>query len=219
VWCGHRSMTRRRVATAGHPPPPTMTASPGRPAARAERCAGRLITTPRRSTAASWSSMTGSDASRHQKLSALAGRFVSVEPGRPGRPSPATAKRRRRAALCRRSRPGSRPDLHRRPQPAIAGDPAAGRSGWGRCGRAGHRRRVARRGLQLDVPALTAPLCTNMWMACAQRRRVCAYAVEMLGIALHGHSHDKALYQGKRESHPVHAEKARIIHMPCCNRQ
>jgi hypothetical protein len=31
-----------------------------------------------------------------------------------------------------------------------------------------------------------------MWMACAQRRRVCAYAVEMLGIALHGHSHDRA---------------------------
>jgi hypothetical protein len=50
----------------------------------------------------------------------------------------------------------------------------------------------ARRGLQLDVPALTEPLCTNMWMTCVQRRRVCAYAVEMLGISLHDHSHGRA---------------------------
>jgi hypothetical protein len=27
-------------------------------------------------------------------------------------------------------------------------------------------------------------LCTNMWITCAQRRRACAYAVEMLGIPL-----------------------------------
>ena len=27
-------------------------------------------------------------------------------------------------------------------------------------------------------------LCTNMWMTCAQWRRTCAYAVEMLGIPL-----------------------------------
>jgi hypothetical protein len=57
-----------------------------------------------------------------------------------------------------------------------------------------------------------------MWMTCAQRRRVCAYPVEMLGIPLHDHSHDRAFYQGKRESHPVHEEKARIIHMPRGNR-
>lgn len=35
-------------------------------------------------------------------------------------------------------------------------------------------------------------LCTNMWMTCAQRRRACAYAVEMLGIPLPGRNHDRA---------------------------
>jgi len=35
-------------------------------------------------------------------------------------------------------------------------------------------------------------LCTNMWITCAQRRRACAYAVEMLGIPLPGRSHDRA---------------------------
>ena len=64
-----------------------------------------------------------------------------------------------RAGLCRRPRPGSRHDLHRRRQPAVAGDLAAGpgRSGRSKRGRARHHRRVARRGLQLDVPALTEP--------------------------------------------------------------
>ena len=86
---------------------------------------------------------------------------------RPGRhrhrrhavPGGQTAERRRRAGLCRRSRPGSRHDLHRRRQPAVAGDLAAGpgRSGRSKRGRAGHHQRVARRGLQLDVPALTEP--------------------------------------------------------------
>jgi hypothetical protein len=57
-------------------------------------------------------------------------------------------------------------------------------------------------------------LCTNMWITCAQRRRACAYAVEMLGIPLPGRNHDRGLYLGERESRPVHAEKTRIIHMP-----
>ena len=35
-------------------------------------------------------------------------------------------------------------------------------------------------------------LCTNMWITCAQRRRACAYAVEMLGIPLPGRNHDRA---------------------------
>ena len=35
-------------------------------------------------------------------------------------------------------------------------------------------------------------LCTNMWITCAQRRRACAYAVEMLGISLPGRNHDRA---------------------------
>jgi hypothetical protein len=35
-------------------------------------------------------------------------------------------------------------------------------------------------------------LCTNMWMTCAQQRRACAYAVEMLGIPLHGRNQDRA---------------------------
>ena len=34
-------------------------------------------------------------------------------------------------------------------------------------------------------------LCTNMWITCAQRRRACAYAVEMLGIPLPGCNHDR----------------------------
>ena len=57
-------------------------------------------------------------------------------------------------------------------------------------------------------------LCTNMWITCAQRRRACAYAVEMLGIPLPGRNHDRGLYLGERKSHPVHAEKTGIIHMP-----
>jgi hypothetical protein len=57
-------------------------------------------------------------------------------------------------------------------------------------------------------------LCTNMWITCAQRPRACAYAVEMLGIPLPGRNHDRGLYLGERESHPVHAEKTGIIHMP-----
>jgi Domain of unknown function (DUF4386) len=52
---------------------------------------------------------------------------------------------------------GSRHDLHRRRQPALAGNPAAVRSYRGKRGRARHHRRVARRGLQLDVPARTEP--------------------------------------------------------------
>jgi len=35
-------------------------------------------------------------------------------------------------------------------------------------------------------------LCTNMWMTCAQRRRACAYAVEILGIPLPARNHDRA---------------------------
>ena len=35
-------------------------------------------------------------------------------------------------------------------------------------------------------------LCTNMWMTCAQRRRACAYAVEMLGIPMPGRNHNRA---------------------------
>ena len=61
-------------------------------------------------------------------------------------------------------------------------------------------------------------LCTNMWITCAQRRRACAYGVEMLGIPLPGRNHDRGLYLGERESHPVHAEKTGIIHMPRRNR-
>ena len=41
----------------------------------------------------------------------------------PGRQA---AERRRRARLCHLPPPGSEHDLHRRPQPALAGDPAAG---------------------------------------------------------------------------------------------
>jgi hypothetical protein len=61
-------------------------------------------------------------------------------------------------------------------------------------------------------------LCTNMWITCAQRRRACAYAVEMLGIPLPGRNHDRGLNLGERESHPVHKEKTGIIHMPRRNR-
>jgi hypothetical protein len=61
-------------------------------------------------------------------------------------------------------------------------------------------------------------LCTNMWITCAQRRRACAYAVEMLGIPLPGRNHDRGLNLGERESHPVHAQETEIIHMPRRNR-
>jgi hypothetical protein len=61
-------------------------------------------------------------------------------------------------------------------------------------------------------------LCTNMWITCAQPRRACAYAVEMLGIPLPGRNHDRGLNLGERESHPVHTEKTGIIHMPRRNR-
>jgi hypothetical protein len=84
---------------------------------------------------------------------------------------------------------------------------------------AGH----ASTGAEPLVPALATGLlpcclCTNMWMTCAQRRRACAYAVEMLGIPLHHHNHDRGLYLRERGSHPVHAEKSGIIHMPRRNR-
>jgi len=39
---------------------------------------------------------------------------------------------------------------------------------------------------------LPCRLCTNMWITCAQRRRACAYAVEMLGIPLPGRNHERA---------------------------
>ena len=39
---------------------------------------------------------------------------------------------------------------------------------------------------------LSCCLCTNVWMTCAQQRRTCAYAVEMLGIPLRGRNQDKA---------------------------
>ncbi len=58
-------------------------------------------------------------------------------------------------------------------------------------------------------------LCTNMWITCAQRRRACAYAVEMLGIPLPGRNHDRAFtwesasrtlcMQRKRELSTCHA--------------
>ena len=50
-------------------------------------------------------------------------------------------------------------DLHRRHQPPVTRDPATGpgRSGRSKCGHARHHRRVARRGLQLDVPAQPEP--------------------------------------------------------------
>lgn len=39
---------------------------------------------------------------------------------------------------------------------------------------------------------LSCCLCTNVWMTCAQRRRACAYTVEMLGIPLPGRNQDRA---------------------------
>ncbi len=58
-------------------------------------------------------------------------------------------------------------------------------------------------------------LCTNMWITCAQRRRACAYAVEMLGIPLPGRNHDRDFtwesashtlcMQGKPELSTCHA--------------
>jgi hypothetical protein len=67
-----------------------------------------------------------------------------------------------------------------------------------------------------DHPRIPASccLCTSMWITCAQPRRACAYLVEMLGIPLPGRNHDRGLYLGERGSHPVHAEKTGIIHMP-----
>ena len=53
----------------------------------------------------------------------------------------------------------------------------------------------ARRSLLPASPAtrlLPCRLCTNMWITCAQRRRACAYAVEMLGIPLPGRNHERA---------------------------
>ena len=49
---------------------------------------------------------------------------------------------------------------------------------------------------------LPCRLCTNMWMTCAQRRRACAYAVEMLGIPRRWPTR-KGLYLGEREILPV----------------
>ena len=48
--------------------------------------------------------------------------------------------------------------------------------------------------LPASQPAGLLPccLCTNMWITCAQRRRACAYEVEMLGIPLPGRSHNRA---------------------------
>ena len=71
-----------------------------------------------------------------------------------------------------------------------------------------------------DHPRIPASccLCTSMWITCAQPRRACAYLVEMLGIPLPGRNHDRGLYLGGRQSHPVHAEKTGIIHMPRRNR-
>ena len=67
-----------------------------------------------------------------------------------------------------------------------------------------------------DHPRIPASccLCTSMWITCAQPRRACAYLVEMLGIPLPDRNHDRGLYLGERGSHPVHAEKTGIIHMP-----
>lgn len=67
----------------------------------------------------------------------------------------------------------------------------------------GHRRRCDAKGSRATArpgPAwrgraralLPCWLCTNMWMTCAQRRRSCVCAVEMLGIPLPGRTHDSA---------------------------
>jgi hypothetical protein len=68
--------------------------------------------------------------------------------------------------------------------------------------RAGHALAVkVRGGRHAGVPACRrwiarttafCCLCTNVWMTCVQRRRSCAYTVEMLGIPLPGRNRDRA---------------------------
>ncbi len=103
-----------------------------------------------------------------------------------------------------RSQHGLLADTVRRWQAAGTFDPGADPEGVaqllqsiilasGRPGRARKHRRV-----DPLLPASQATgllpccLCTNMWITCAQWRRACAYAVEMLGIPLSGRNHDRA---------------------------
>jgi len=95
-------------------------------------------------------------------------------------------------ALSHSERP-QHPCWHRHATPATAG--MRHRDGpWARA--------VRRRGQPRRNPALigqrgtfqlTGHVCTSMWITCAQRRRACAGAVEMLGIPPPGRAHKSPL--------------------------
>ena len=61
-------------------------------------------------------------------------------------------------------------------------------------------------------------LCTNMWITCEQRRRACAYEWKCWGFRCLAATMTGAFTWESSESHPVHAEKTGIIHMPRRNR-
>ncbi len=63
------------------------------------------------------------------------------------------------------------------------------------------------------LPAFLLSVHKHVDHLCATAPSLCI-RVEMLGIPLPGRNHDRGLYLGERESHPVHAEKTGIIHTP-----